>query len=824
MELIMPTTYEHENIERSAQRFWDEKQSFTAKEDLNSEKFYCLAMLPYPSGELHMGHVRNYTLADVIARHAHLQGKNVLHPMGWDAFGLPAENAAIKHQLPPAEWTEKNIKKMRKQFIQLGLSYDWSREIKTCSPDYYRWEQWLFIQLYKKGLVYKKNSIVNWDPVDQTVLANEQVVDGKGWRSGAVVERREIPQWFFKITEYAEELLDDIDKLDGWPEQVRQMQKNWIGRSKGVSIKFTVIKHPKNPITTFTTRADTLMGATYLSIALEHPIAVAAAENNPGVAKFIKKMRKTKVSEAELEQQEKVGIYTGINAIHPITKKHIPIWITNFVLIEYGTGAVMSVPAHDQRDFDFAKKYNIPIKQVIFLKNKSIEENLTKPILEPGTLVQSGEYDGLKTKKAKKVIAEFLESKGVGTRTTNYRLRDWGISRQRYWGAPIPMVYCKQCGAQPVNESDLPVELPTNLIPSGKSSPLTSCSEFYKTTCPSCGKSAKRETDTMDTFVESSWYYARYCCNDQDNSMLDDRAKFWTPVDQYVGGIEHAVMHLLYARFMHKVLRDEGLVNSSEPFNRLLTQGMVLKDGAKMSKSKGNTVSPQALIKDYGCDAVRFFTIFAAPPEQNLEWSDSGIEGAYRFIKKLWGFVNQHKETLAEFNQDEKASFQYENKSLQKIQREIHTELQKISYDMDRQQFNTVASGAMKLLNICTKIPVDDNQSTESLHEGISILLRILSPIAPHICHHLWRDCHFEGDILQASWPKVNLKALVTAEINLIVQINGKRRTTITVKPDDVNADIEKIALDNDIVKQYAEDKPIKKCIIVPKRLINIVI
>jgi leucyl-tRNA synthetase len=819
----MRANYNHATIEKEAQEYWETQQSFDAKEDLNQEKFYCLAMLPYPSGELHMGHVRNYTIADVISRHAYLEGKNVLQPMGWDAFGLPAENAAIKHKLPPAEWTEKNIKKMRKQLMQLGLAYDWSREINTCSADYYRWEQWLFIQLFKKGLVYNKKSIVNWDPVDQTVLANEQVVDGKGWRSGAAVERREIPQWFFKITEYAEELLEGLDKLDGWPEQVRNMQRNWIGKSEGTQIKFTVRKHPKNPISVFTTRADTLMGATYIGVALEHPLASLAADNNTEVAKFIKAKKRSKVSEAEIAQQEKHGIDTGLTAIHPITKKHIPIWVTNFVLMEYGSGAIMCVPAHDQRDFEFAIKYNLPITQVI--SDKSLQQQeLTAALTEPGVLINSGEFDGMKSKKAKKEITKHLTENNQGETCINYRLRDWGISRQRYWGTPIPIINCKACGAVPVNECDLPVELPRELIPSGQGSPLTSCPEFLKTKCPQCGKSAKRETDTMDTFVESSWYYTRYCCFDQDSCMLDDRAKYWTPVDQYVGGIEHAVMHLLYARFMHKVLRDEGLVNTGEPFNKLLTQGMVLKDGAKMSKSKGNTVSPQSMIKQYGCDAIRFFIIFTAPPEHSLEWSNSGIEGSFRFMKKLWQITMEHQQTLIDENSQSKKHYQYDTPACQKIQCDIHTELKKVTYDMQRQQFNTVASGAMKIFNIYNKIQANTEEEKTLVHEVVSILLRILSPITPHICHTLWQECEFEGDILTSTWPKTNIKALVTDSIEMVVQVNGKRRSSINIKTSDSEEEIKQKALADEKVLTHTANKEIRKWIIIPNRLINIVI
>jgi leucyl-tRNA synthetase len=824
----MIPTYNPQIIEEEAQTYWESNKAFQTKEDLNLEKFYCLAMLPYPSGELHMGHVRNYALSDLIARHAHLEGKNVLQPMGWDAFGLPAENAAIKHNLPPAEWTEKNIKKMRKQFKLLGFAYDWSREITTCQPNYYRWEQWLFIQLFKQGLVYKKNAIVNWDPVDQTVLANEQVVDGKGWRSGAPVERREISQWFIKITDYAEQLLDGLDELTQWPEQVCQMQRHWIGRSEGSKIKFTVLKQPKNPITVFTTRADTLMGVCFISIALEHPLAKIASANNPKLAAFIKKMTKTKVSEADIEKQAKKGLFTGLSAIHPLTKKHIPIWVTNFVLMEYGTGAVMGVPAHDQRDFEFANEYNLPMKAVIKPSGKNakdiIAEELTEAFTGPGILFNSDEFNGLTSKKAILKITEKCQQKNTGEHSVNYRLRDWGISRQRYWGTPIPIIYCKECGTLPVPEKDLPVRLPTELIPNGQSSPLKTDAGFIKVKCPECGKSAKRETDTMDTFVESSWYYTRYCCHDQDNSMLDDRAKYWTPVDQYVGGIEHAVMHLLYARFMHKVLRDMGLVNSSEPFTKLLTQGMILKDGAKMSKSKGNTVSPQSMVKQYGSDAVRFFIIFSAPPEQSLEWIDTGIEGAFRFIKKLWHLCLEHKAVIIEINESKTFCSNFEDKQLSAVHSQLHFELKKINFDIKRQRFNTVASGAMKIVNLCQKIKMELNHAGSLLQEGISIALRILHPITPHITHHLWKELGFGDNILKGGWPKVNNKALVTESVEMVVQINGKRRANISVLVNDSDETIKEAALSQERIKTHLVNKTIIKSIVVPKRLINLVV
>ena len=819
----MTDQYDPSIIEKTAQNYWDENHSFEVKEDLNREKYYCLSMLPYPSGELHMGHVRNYTIGDIISRYQLMRGLNVLQPMGWDAFGLPAENAAIKRGLPPAEWTQKNIKKMRKQFQTLGLAYDWKREFATCDPDYYRWEQWLFVQLFKKGLVYNKNSVVNWDPVDQTVLANEQVVDGKGWRSGAVIEKREIPQWFFKITDYADELLDGIDTLEGWPDQVRTMQRHWIGRSHGVEITFKVSKQ-KEKLITFTTRPDTLMGVTYIAIAPEHPLAKLAAAEDKAIAKFIKSCQQGSVAEADIATQEKHGIDTGFLAIHPLTKEKLPIWITNFVLMNYGTGAVMSVPAHDQRDFEFAKKYDLPLQQVIEPKKKADCDLAVAAYNGLGKLINSGEFDGLDNEAAKQAITEHLVSLKIGQATTTYRLRDWGISRQRYWGTPIPIIHCKQCGPVPVPEADLPVILPIDLVPDGHASPLTKCNEFVKTKCPECGKAAKRDTDTMDTFVESSWYYARYCSFDQEQSMLDERAKYWTPVDQYVGGIEHAVMHLLYARFMHKVLRDEGLLNSDEPFKNLLTQGMVLKDGAKMSKSKGNVVTPAPLIKKYGADTVRLFMTFAAPPEQSLEWSDAGVEGSYRFLKKLWNFALQLKPSLTDFDGSGAQLLDTEDKQLRQHYQQMHQILQKATHDMERLQFNTVASAAMKLLNTLSSVSPTTNMHKQLLHEGMAMLLRLLSPITPHICHHLWIELGFGDDILETSWPKVNAKALISNEVELIVQVNGKLRGKISVAVDLGNDSVEKLALADDNVKRHVEDKTIRKVIVVPNKLINIVV
>ena len=808
----MHTDYQPEKIEAAAQSDWQKNAAFVAKEDSNREKYYCLSMLPYPSGELHMGHTRNYTIGDVIARYQRMKGKNVLQPMGWDAFGLPAENAAISRKLAPSAWTRNNIEKMREQLNQLGLAIDWSREIATCDVDYYRWEQWLFIQLFKKGLAYKKKSLVNWDPVDQTVLANEQVVDGKGWRSGAPVERREISQWFLKITDYAEELLTGLNELTEWPQQVVQMQRNWIGKSEGVEIDFVV---DNAHLTIYTTRPDTLMGVTYLGIAIEHPLAQKAAEKNPALKTFIEQNKKTSVAEADLATQEKCGMETGLFATHPITHTPIPIWVTNFVLMDYGSGAVMAVPAHDERDHEFALKYHLPIQPVI--KAPETWDFNQAAYTDYGVLFNSGEFDGLEGIDAIKKIQTDLIAKNSGKIRVNYRLRDWGISRQRYWGTPIPMVHCNDCGDIPVHENDLPVILPEHLIPTGAGSPLAECAEFYNTPCPSCGKKAKRETDTMDTFMESSWYYARYCSFDQNNAILDERANYWTPVDQYVGGIEHAILHLLYARFMHKVLRDVGVLNSNEPFKKLLTQGMVLKDGVKMSKSKGNVVAPEPLIKSYGADTVRLFTIFAAPPEQSLEWSDAGVEGAYRFLKKLWKFAIQLPPVVAN-------DATLDHSSLQNAYHDMHQILQQANQDMERQQFNTVVSACMKLLNLLQTIEATSAVNTQFLHSGCSILLRLLAPIVPHITHHFWKTLGYGENIMTAEWPIVDLRALQSSQIEMMIQVNGKLRGKITVDQNQDEASLKAQALATEAIQPFIQDKSILRVIVVPNRLINIVL
>lgn len=823
----MDITYIPQEVEESAQQYWHKKQSFSVTEDLHKEKFYCLSMFPYPSGTLHMGHVRNYTIGDVIARYQRALGKNVLQPIGWDAFGLPAENAAIKNGIPPAEWTKKNIAAMKEQFLRLGNAYDWKREITTCNPYYYRWEQWFFIRLFEKGLVYKKNAIVNWDPVDQTVLANEQVIDGRGWRSGALVERKEISQWFIKITAYADELLSSLDTLDKWPSQVKQMQKNWIGRSVGTEVYFNVPDFPKR-LKIYTTRPDTLMGATYLAVATDHPIAKEAALTNPEVKAFVESCQGTKMAEAELATMEKRGVNTGLTAIHPITGKSIPIWVANFVLMQYGSGAVMAVPAHDQRDWEFAQKYQLPIIEVI-QPEAGIKHDLSQSAYTgEGTLIHSGQFDGLSSTDAGNVITEFLVEKDAGRATINYRLRDWGVSRQRYWGTPIPMIHCDSCGIVPVPEEDLPVTLPENVDFTGAGSPLAQCKEFVNVACPKCGQDASRETDTFDTFVESSWYYARFACKGQENAMLDDRAKYWTPVDQYIGGIEHAVMHLLYARFFHKLMRDEGLVNSDEPFTALLTQGMVLKDGHKMSKSVGNVVDPNHLINTYGADTARLFMMFAAPPEQSLEWSDSAVEGAHRFLKRLWAFAHQHQSLIVEINDSilsGNGGMEWEQASsrLKKSRHSVHQILAQANTDYERNQFNTVVSGCMKLFNELNGYVIENEEDKLFIYESFSILLRLLAPITPHICHGLWQELEFDKAIIDAPWPKVDKNALKTDELEYVVQVNGKLRAQFTASAEASDDDLIEEAAKH--VQDYLVDKSIKKAIVVGHRqLINLVI
>ena len=831
----MEEQYNPQQIEEQAQQFWAENNTFVATEDPDKEKFYCLSMFPYPSGKLHMGHVRNYTIGDVISRFQRMQGKSVLQPMGWDAFGLPAENAAIKNKVPPAQWTYANMDEMRGQLQRLGYGYDWSREIATCRPEYYRWEQWMFTRLLEKGLVYKKNAVVNWDPVDQTVLANEQVVDGRGWRSGAVVERREIPQWFMKITDYADELLDGLDKLEGWPEAVRTMQANWIGRSEGLELQFGT--ESGDPLTVFTTRPDTLMGVTYVAVAAEHPLAVSAAKDNSELQAFLEECSKMETSEAAMETMEKKGMALGISVIHPVTGKAVPVWVANFVLMGYGTGAVMAVPAHDQRDWEFATKYGIDIDPVIRPADAECADVSEAAYTDKGVLYNSAQFDGLDFKGAFNAIADYLEGENKGARKVNYRLRDWGVSRQRYWGCPIPVVNCPDCGAVPVPEDQLPVVLPEAVDFDGVGSPIKKMPAFYETRCPKCGGKAERETDTFDTFMESSWYYARYASRDQENVMLDERADYWAPVDQYIGGVEHAILHLLYARFYHKLLRDEGLVNSDEPFTNLLTQGMVLKDGAKMSKSKGNTVDPQALIDRYGADTVRLFIMFAAPPEQSLEWSDSGVEGAYRFLKRVWRLVHGHLEggaVAACRSSDGLSDPQKE------IRRAVHQTIQKVGDDIGRRMtFNTAIAAVMELTNHLSKFQGELSQSDKRgspggeddseqgravMQEALEAMSLMLSPMVPHLSHQLWSALGCEGAVVDVAWPTFDESALVKESQTMVVQVNGKLRAKLEVAIDASKEAVESQALEDENVQRFIEGKQVVKVIVVPGKLVNLVV
>jgi len=816
----MSTPYKPEVVEADAQRHWHDARSFEVDEDPTREKFYCLTMFPYPSGKLHMGHVRVFTISDVIARYQRMLGKHVLQPMGWDAFGMPAENAAIKHGVPPAEWTYHNIGEMRGQLDRLGYAYDWSRELTTCRPEYYRWEQWLFTKMFEKGLVYRKNSMVNWDPVDQTVLANEQVIDGRGWRSDALVERREIPQWFMKTTAYADELLDELDRMPGWPDSVKTMQRNWIGRSEGVELSFDV-DGENEPLTVYTTRPDTLMGVTYMAVAAEHPLAAKAAENNPEVAAFVEECVKTDAAEATLETMEKKGMPLGISAIHPLTGEEVPLWVANFVLMSYGTGAVMAVPGHDERDWEFAKKHGIEIRQVIAPADGTEIEIQEQVYVDKGVLVNSGKYDGMDFETAFNAIADYFEETGRGRRAVNYRLRDWGVSRQRYWGTPIPIIYCDDCDAVPVPEEDLPVVLPEQVKVTGTGSPLKDMPEFVDVACPKCGKDARRETDTFDTFVESSWYFARYACPDNEDAMLDERAAYWTPVDQYTGGIEHAILHLLYARFFQRVMRDVGLTDVSEPFKNLLTQGMVLKDGAKMSKNKGNVVDPQELIDRYGADTVRLFMMFAAPPEQSLEWSDDGVQGCYRFLKRFWHAVMEHLDggpvaalDAGALTEDQKA-----------LRRKTHQTVAKIGDDIGRRNsFNTAIAAAMELLNAVNKFEDTSEQARAVTHEALEAVVLMLSPMTPHICHALWKELGHETSLVDQHWPTVDESALELDTIELVVQVNGKLRGRIAVPADAGKDDIEAVALGDANVQRFVEGKDIRKVIVVPGRLVNIVV
>lgn len=860
----MEAQYEPKQIEAPVQQRWVDSQCFNVKEDPNKEKFYCLSMFPYPSGRLHMGHVRNYTIGDVISRYQRMLGKNVLQPMGFDAFGLPAENAALQNKVAPAHWTRDNMDYMKKQLQQLGFGYDWQRQIATCDKSYYRWEQWFFIQLYKKGLVYKKTAAVNWDPVDQTVLANEQVIDGRGWRSGALVERREIPQWFLKITDYAQELLDGLDSLDGWGDNVKTMQRNWIGKSLGLEVNFKLKATESiesQDLFIFTTRPDTIMGVTYMAIAAEHPVAKKAAENNPELAAFIAECAQTGTAEATLETMEKRGIATGLVATHPITGADVPVWVANFVLMGYGTGAVMSVPAHDQRDFEFAQKYNLPIKAVIKAADGDAPDCSQQAFTDKGVLFNSGQFDGLDFEQALEALATFVESQGLGQRRVNFRLRDWGVSRQRYWGCPIPMLETEN-GEIAVPLEDLPVELPEDVEMPEVGSPLKKDPSFYTVNYPQFGQAVKRETDTFDTFMESSWYYARYCCPDNTTQMLDERANYWLPVDQYIGGIEHAILHLLYSRFFHRLMRDEGLVNSDEPFKRLLTQGMVLADSfymsndkgektwlsprvvevqtddkgritggiyqgqtvsyggmTKMSKSKNNGIDPQTLIEEFGADTVRLFIMFAAPPELSLEWSDAGVEGAHRFLKRLWKQVYSHRQhsvsalDVSTLNAEAKV-----------LRRQVHETIKKVGHDLgQRYTFNTAIAACMELLNALSKAEGNANLAAV-VQEGLEAVVLMLSPIVPHITQVLWEALGHEGLIIDVAFPRVDESALVRDSVMVVVQVNGKLRANIEVAIDSGNDAVQAAALADENVQKFTEGKSIKKVVVVPNKLVNIVV
>ncbi len=828
----MQQQYPFKEIEQAAQTYWDDNQTFAASEDSAKPKYYCLSMFPYPSGRLHMGHVRNYTIGDVLSRFHKMKGFNVMQPMGWDAFGLPAENAAIKNNTAPAKWTYENIEHMKTQLKQLGLGVDWNREIATCKPEYYKWEQWLFTELFKKGLIYKKTATVNWDPVDGTVLANEQVIDGRGWRSGALVEKRDIPQYFMKITAYAEELLADLDKLDGWPEQVKTMQRNWIGKSYGCEVEFPIAGQSGN-LKVYTTRPDTLMGATYVAVAAEHALATSAAKTNPALASFIAECKRGSVAEADVATAEKKGMDTGLFVMHPLNGEQLPIWVANYVLASYGEGAVMAVPAHDERDFEFANKYNLPIKAVIKATNNVSTPTPTLPLhgegmlpfTEHGILFNSGEFNGLNFTDSIEAIASVLNIKNLGKKRTQFRLRDWGVSRQRYWGCPIPIIHCDNCGEVPVPVEALPVRLPEDVIMDGVGSPIKKDPHFYETTCPTCNGLATRETDTLDTFFESSWYFARFASFDADK-MCDERANYWLPVDQYVGGIEHAILHLLYARFFNKLMRDVGLISNDEPFTKLLTQGMVLKDGTKMSKSKGNTVDPQALIDMYGADTARLFMMFAAPPDQSLEWADSGVEGASRFLKRLWKAVYEHV-ALGAVNAYATGGLLGELPTeLKNLRRQLHLTIEKVGDDYGRRHsFNTAISSVMELMNALAKIEAIDETTRAVRQEVLENVALLLSPIVPHICQAIWAELKPNNSILDVNWPTSDKTATVQDEVELVLQVNGKLRGSMVVSKLMPTAAIEQLAIAQpSIVKFLVDGVTVRKIIVVPNKLVNVVI
>ena len=853
------------DVERAAQDFWSQNQCFKAVEKPGVEKFYCLSMFPYPSGKLHMGHVRNYTIGDVVTRFQRMKGKNVLQPIGFDAFGLPAENAAIKNNVPPAAWTYSNIDTMCRQLAQLGIAYDWERKFATCEPAYYRWQQWFFTRLLEKGLVYRKNSIVNWDPVDQTVLANEQVIDGRGWRSGAIVEQREIPQWFLKITAYADELLHDVQQLEHWPEAVRTMQTNWIGRSEGLEIDFKVAGREET-LTVFTTRPDTLYGVSFVSVAAQHPLALEAAKHHPAVAAFIEEAKLGDVTEASMETMEKRGIALGLEVIHPLTGEKLPVWAANFVLMGYGSGAVMAVPGHDQRDWEFARKYLLPIKVVVGPSADQPADVSAAAFTDKAVVVNSAEFSGLPFKAAFDGIAAKLEAQNAGRRRVNYRLRDWGVSRQRYWGCPIPVIYCDSCGAVPVPDDQLPVKLPEDLVPDGRGNPLLRLPEFVNVACPKCAKPARRETDTFDTFVDSSWYYARFASADNNGAMLDERANYWLPVDQYIGGIEHAILHLLYARFFSKLMRDCGLPAVDEPFSRLLTQGMVLAEGfyrtteaggrewiaprdveverdakgapvaarlrstgepvtsaglGTMSKSKNNGIDPEAIIASHGVDAARLFSMFAAPPEQSMEWSDAGIDGAARFLRRVWKLVADH---LARGTAPalEVAALSAPQKELR---RKLHDTLAKVGDDFGRRNnFNTAIAACMELVNALSRFDDASPQGLAVMQEALEALVRVLAPIVPHITHTLWSALGHEDAVIDARWPEPDAAARQSDSIAMVVQVNGKLRGQISVPAGADQAAIIAAALAEDSVQKFLAGQAIRKQIVVPGKLVNFVV
>ena len=884
----MEQQYDPAKVEREAQAHWDATHAFRAVEAPGKPKYYCLSMFPYPSGKLHMGHVRNYTIGDVLTRYYRMRGHNVLQPMGWDAFGLPAENAAMANGVPPAKWTYENIAYMKEQLQSLGFAIDWERELATCSPEYYRWNQWLFLRMLERGIAYKHTGVVNWDPVDRTVLANEQVIDGRGWRTGAVVEKREIPMYYLRITKYAEELLADLDQLPGWPERVKLMQANWIGKSEGVNFGFPyTLDGERKVMRVFTTRADTIMGVTFCAVAAEHPLAAHAAKRDPRIAAFVAECKRGSVMEADLAMIDKKGMPTGLSVTHPLTGENIEVWVGNYVLMGYGEGAVMGVPGHDERDFALAKQYGLPIKQVIDVAGKPFSADAWQPwYADYGRCINSGKYDGLGYREAVDAIAADLAAKGLGGKQVQWRLRDWGISRQRYWGTPVPIIHCPTCGDVPVPDKDLPVALPENLVPDGTGNPLAKTPSFLDCKCPQCGGGARRETDTMDTFVDSSWYFVRFACPDQAQAMVDERVKYWLPVDQYIGGIEHAILHLLYARFWSKVMRDLGLVSFDEPFSHLLTQGMVLNhvflrtdekgkrtffapeeldivhdeagrvtgaraksDGlpvdyagiSTMSKSSRNGVDPQELIEHYGADTARFFIIFTSPPEQTLEWSDAGVEGSHRFLRRLWDFCYRHKACIAPAPVVTRvADWSNEEPVLREKRAEVHRILSQANYDYGRMQFNTVASAGMKILNILEKLRLDDlspldataprrplNARRQLLNEGVGVLLRLIHPIVPHVTHKLWAELGFErqfGDIMAAPWPEVDQSALETDEVELVLQVNGKLRGHLRAPKTADRAALERLALENDAVQRHTNGQAPKKVVVVPGRLINVVV